>query len=236
MQTEQQEVNDGLEAPTVDSAAVMQFLTLNPEFFNQHSEVLPRLRIPHHTGAAVSLIEKQVSVLRNKCATLEHSLRDLISVARENEQLHNRLHRLIQDIISSRSLEDVMALTRDNLLSNFNADDVRFVLITAEGTADINLPDHREIPADDPGLELFADIFKKRDTRCGELSEQQQSVLFGDEELEVGSAAIIPLYHDKQLGMVVLTSKDETRFTSNKGVMFLNQLGEVLSRRVHSLL
>ena len=231
MQTEPQEISKGIKA-----SAVRQFLTVNPEFFNQHDDLLHRLRIPHHTGAAVSLVEKQVSVLRNKCATLEHSLRDLIAVARDNEQLHQRLHRLIQDIISSRSLDDVFALTRDNLQSNFNAENVHFVLITGESTAAIELPDHREIPSNDPGLELFADIFKKRETHCGELSEQQQSVLFGDCDPEVGSAAIIPLYHDGQIGMVVLTSKDETRFTSGKGVMFLNQLGEVLSRRVHSLL
>ena len=236
MQTETQELSAGIEVAVVDAAAVKQFLTLNPEFFNQHADLLQRLRVPHHTGAAVSLVEKQVSVLRNKCATLEHSLRDLISVARDNEQLHHRLHRLIQDIISSRSLADVFALTRDNLLTNFSADDVRVVLITGSSTADIELPDHREVPSSEPGLDLFADIFKKRETRCGELSEQQQSVLFGDEEIEVASAAIIPLYHDGQIGMVVLTSKDETRFESGKGVMFLNQLGEVLSRRVHSLL
>ena len=76
MQVEQTERR---EVPNADS--VLKFLTRNPDFFNQHSEVLPRLTIPHHTGQAVSLIEKQVSVLRNKCCTLENSLRDLINIS-----------------------------------------------------------------------------------------------------------------------------------------------------------
>ena len=46
---------------TLDPSAVRQYLTMNPDFFNQHSDVLPRLQIPHETGGAVSLIEKQVS-------------------------------------------------------------------------------------------------------------------------------------------------------------------------------
>ncbi len=234
MQSEQQELNDGL-----DAGAVIRFLSMNPDFFNQHAEVLPRLRIPHPTGKAVSLIEKQVSVLRSKCTNLENSLRDFISVARENEQLHQRLHCLIQEIISAQTITDVVALTRSNLLANFNADDVRVVLLTSEQSdpeaysSDIHLLNH-----DDPGVDLFAELFKHRETVCGLPVAAQMDALFGSNEspVEVGSVALIPLAHDRSLGLVVLTSKDETRFASGKGVMFLNQLGEVLSRRVQTLL
>lgn len=229
MQVEQTERRD---VPNADS--VLKFLTKNPDFFNQHSDVLPRLTIPHHTGDAVSLIEKQVSVLRNKCCTLENSLRDLISVARENEQLHQRLHGLIQDIITASSIDDVVNLTRDNLLTNFNADEVRLVLISPEANAEpgaefISLADN------DPGVALFSDIFKKRETRCGQLDDAQKQLIFGADAQDVASAAVIPLVHNRKLGLVVLASKDESRFALGKGVMFLNQLGEVLSRRVDTL-
>jgi len=220
------------DVPNAD--AVLKFLTHNPDFFNQHSDVLPRLSIPHHTGQAVSLIEKQVSVLRNKCCTLENSLRDLINVARENEQLHQRLHRLIQDIISASTIEDVVSLTRDSMLSNFNADDVRVVLISSKEKAKPE-SDYVCLPENDPGLALFNDIFKKRETRCGELGDAQRQLIFGAQAQSVASAALIPLYHNRRLGLVVLSSKDETRFALGKGIMFLNQLGEVLSRRVDSL-
>ena len=229
MQVEQTERR---EVPNADS--VLKFLTRNPDFFNQHSEVLPRLTIPHHTGQAVSLIEKQVSVLRNKCCTLENSLRDLINVARENEQLHQRLHRLIQDIITASSLDDVVNLTRDNLLANFNADDVRVVLISSDEQEE-PAADYMLLPEKDPGVALFSDIFKKRETRCGQLGDAQKQLIFGANAEDVASAAVIPLIHNRKLGLVVLASKDESRFALGKGVMFLNQLGEVLSRRVDTL-
>lgn len=229
MQVEQTERHD---VPNADS--VLKFLTRNPDFFNQHSDVLPRLTIPHHTGSAVSLIEKQVSVLRNKCCTLENSLRDLITVARENEQLHQRLHRLIQDIITASSLDDVVCLTRDNLLANFNADDVRMVLITPE-LPEEPVTDYLLLEDNDPGVALFSDIFKKGETRCGQLGDTQKQLIFGVNAEDVASAAVIPLVHNRKLGLVVLSSKDESRFALGKGVMFLNQLGEVLSRRVDTL-
>jgi len=229
MQLDQTERRD---VPNADS--VLKFLTHNPDFFNQHSEVLPRLAIPHHTGQAVSLIEKQVSVLRNKCCTLENSLRDLINVARENEQLHQRLHRLIQDIITASSIDDVVDLTRDNMLSNFNADDVRVVLISDKADESASA-DYIQLKESDPGLALFSDIFKKRETRCGELNDAQKQLVFGASAGDVASAAVIPLIHNRKLGLVILGSKDKTRFALGKGVMFLNQLGEVLSRRVDTL-
>jgi len=229
MQAEQTERRD-----VVNADNVLNFLTRNPDFFNQHSDVLPRLTIPHHTGDAVSLIEKQVSVLRNKCCTLENSLRDLINVARENEQLHQRLHRLIQDIITAQTLDDVIELTRTNLLENFNADDVRMVLV---GPKSLTTMDDACLCVEDsdPGLALFKNDFKKRETRCGQLADAQKQLIFGADVENVASAAVIPLMHQRKLGLVVLASKDESRFALGKGVMFLNQLGEVLSRRVDTL-
>lgn len=232
MQVEQTE---RLDVPNADS--VLKFLTRNPDFFNQHEEVLPRLAIPHETGQAVSLIEKQVSVLRNKCCTLENSLRDLINVARENEQLHQRLHTLIQEIITASSLEDIAKLTCDNLLTNFSADEVRLVLVSDKPQDDL-APACVFLEDSDSALELFSEIFESGETRCGELSDEQKKVIFGDdaETEEVASAALIPLVHNRKLGFVVLSSKDESRFAVGKGVMFLNQLGEMLSRRIDTLI
>jgi len=48
----------------LNDEAVLRYLTIHPEFFNNNQDLLPRLRIPHESGKAVSLIEKQVSVLR----------------------------------------------------------------------------------------------------------------------------------------------------------------------------
>lgn len=229
----QLETTERHDAPNADS--VLKFLTHNPDFFNQHSDVLPRLSIPHHTGQAVSLIEKQVSVLRNKCCTLENSLRDLINVARENEQLHQRLHGLIQDIITATSIDDLVNLSREKLVANFNADEVRFVLVSSEASEDNAGADYIRLQKNDPGLALFNGVFKKGETRCGELGDAQKQLLFGATEQKVASAAIIPLYHNRKLGLLVLASEDEKRFALGKGVMFLNQLGEVLSRRIDTL-
>lgn len=259
MQPEQSDLSNVL-----TDEAVLRFLTTNPEFFVKNQEVLPRLRIPHESGKAVSLIEKQVSVLRSKCGTLENSLRDLISVARENENLHQRLHVLLQDIVSAPSIEDIVALTRSSLRENFNADEVHVMLVAdktprakakktsgskeagksanasvsraaAARRRKLNAIDGlRVVAQNDKHLELFADLFDSGDTQCGLPAAEHMECFVGKEFSNIASAALIPLYHERQLGVVMLTSRDESRFAVGKGVMFLNQLGELLSRRIHS--
>lgn len=124
MQLEKTDVEQELSAE-----AVYQYLIQQPDFFINHHDILSRLQVPHESGGAVSLIEKQVSVLRGRCTHLEKSLYDLIAVARQNETVHQRLHSLIQEIITAKSLNDIVSLTRECLQENFNADNIYWMLI-----------------------------------------------------------------------------------------------------------
>ena len=42
---------------------VISYLRLDPDFFQRHSTLLSELNLPHDTGGAVSLIERQVAIL-----------------------------------------------------------------------------------------------------------------------------------------------------------------------------
>ncbi len=245
---------------------VLRFLSENPSFFEDYDSILPRLRIPHRSGSATSLIERQVSVLRERCEGLEANLRDFIVVARENENLHGRMHALMQDIVSARSLKQVLKLTQDNLANNFHADGVHILLAgqapkpaakrlktaagknggkaaartpttrrKASGAAAALPPGTRILPAEHELFTLFDDLFDAGRTRCGMPSANQLQAVAGDDQANVASAALIPLDYRRRLGVIMLTSRDVERFASGKGVMFLDQFGGLLSRRLHGM-
>ena len=86
----------------------------------------------------------------------------------------------------------------------------------------------------DKRVRQFDELFMGNETQCGMPSEDQLQAMIGNDHCDVGSAAIIPLQYERKLGVIMLTSRDEMRFGATKGVMFLNQMGELLSRRIHT--
>lgn len=234
---------------------VVGYLKSNPEFFVQNQDIFSRLKIPHETGAAISLIEKQVSVLRGRCGHLENSLRDLISVARENENLNQRLHKLIQQVISVATIEEITSLIQNSLRENFSAEDVHIMLIAAaprrvsrkkkaDGAAKpvdrtrVNRPQQVQgatvVSHNDRRVRAFTKLFAGSSTQCGMPADDQLKAILGKDHAHVASAALIPLHYQRKLGVIMLTSRDESRFAAGRGVMFLDQLGELLGRRIHS--
>ena len=84
--------------------AVHDFLAAHPDFFERHSTLLGSLILPHASGAAVSLVERQVSVLRQKELKLKRQLKELIEVARENDVLAAEIHELTLQLMSADDL------------------------------------------------------------------------------------------------------------------------------------
>src|SRR5688572_32023240 len=82
----------GVEIAEVDEAAVASYLAATPEFFDRHAQLLAKIRLPDtRSGAStVSLLERQVGVLRERNRELERKVKDFVDVARENDALGAR--------------------------------------------------------------------------------------------------------------------------------------------------
>ncbi len=98
---------ENLEANTVTKDMVSDYLKNNPEYFNEHPEILSELRIPHESGSAVSLVERQVSVLREQNDQARKRLHELIEIARQNEDLARRMHQLALTLMDADDPKDI---------------------------------------------------------------------------------------------------------------------------------
>jgi len=207
---------------------VASYLRKNPDFLDEHPDVLETLEINHRSGPAVSLIERQVEQLRASNGEMTKQLNRLVQVASENEKLMSRLHQLTLELMSIGSRQDFFTHLGNSLLSDFNADILQICLFDRE-TASAAGEDVIGIEADDPGLEQFKALLEKDQTVCGRLSEGKLEFLFGSKARWVQSTALIPLGENGAVGMMAIGSSDPARFYPGMGTLFLDLLANVIS-------
>ncbi len=207
------------------------YLEQNPDFFERHSALLGSLRLPHVAGGTVSLVEKQVSVLRQKDLKLERQLKELLEVARANDTLAGKIHHLALQLLGAEDLTATLTAIEETLRTGFAADQSILILFgDPEVFADVNvgrffLPVER----DDDSVKAFDTFLNGSGPRCGQVRDAQRDFLFGRETDEVGSTAMIPLGPKSELGFLAVGSNDAERFHPGMSIDFLTRLGELVT-------
>ena len=73
---------------------VVRFLQENPDFFDEHAELLAQVHVQHPHGThAIPLSDRQVISLREKNRTLEAKLSELIHFGEENDAVSEKIGR-----------------------------------------------------------------------------------------------------------------------------------------------
>lgn len=213
---------------------VADYLRTHPEFFEQHHGLLDGLSIPHRTGGsgAVSLIERQVSTLRQKNLQLERKLRDLVDIARSNDELADKVHVLATALMAAGTRAHVVEVAEELLRSSFNADQSVLVLFEwSDGEFD-EFVRHgrflRTVPRDDVSLNPFKTFLKGSESRCGKIRDTQRKFLFADDADDIGSAALVPLGEHATTGFLAIGSRDADYFNPGMSMDFLGRLGDLL--------
>jgi uncharacterized protein len=211
--------------------AVCDFLEANPDFFERHSDLLSSLRLPHVSGGAVSLVERQVSVLRQKDLKLERKLKDLIDVARVNDTLSTKMHQLTLQLLAARDIGTTLEAIETALRTGFNAD--LSVLVLFADPADFASVKagrfFKPVERDSESLKAFSTFVKGSGPRCGQVRDSQRDFLFGRETDEVGSAALVPLGNKSEVGFLAIGSADANRFHPGMSMDFLSKLGDLVA-------
>lgn len=224
-------IEDSAEAQEQQLATDLELISLireNADILQRHPELLAVLEVPHETGKAVSLIERQVGVLREKIQQQDDRLCELMDVARDNERLAQSRHGLALNLLSSHDLDDVVSTVLD-VLSNQLAADFAVVKLFSNDQQRIDQSSGLFVGASDEALNAFKTMLEHKNTVCGKATKEQKDFLFGDIADSIKSVAIIPLVAGANLGLIGLGSNDINRFNPSMGTDFLAQIGELIS-------
>lgn len=190
---------------------VKTFLEEHPDFLVEHPDLLETLQVPHGLdGPAVSLVERQVQVLRDRQAQSRQRLAELVRNARDNEALVGRVHALALRLLHAQDAAGVAAQTEASMHEDF---DVRPARLLAAA----------DIP---PAVRALVASGKPR---CGQLREDDRIALLGDASAGIASMALVPVGVDCRHGLLALGSTDAARFHPGMGTAFLERIGELVA-------
>jgi uncharacterized protein YigA (DUF484 family) len=210
---------------------VHDYLSSHPDFFERHATLLSTMNLSHSSGKAVSLIERQVSILRQKDLRLERQLKELIQVARENDVLAAKIHELTLRLIAAADLGGTIAAVEEALRSGFSADQTVLILFgSAELFDDIDAGRFlRVLQREDETLGPFNTFLEGSSARCGRIRDSQREFLFRQDANDIGSAALVPLGKDAEIGFFAVGSVDSDHYHPGMSIDFLTRLGDLIA-------
>jgi uncharacterized protein YigA (DUF484 family) len=224
--------------------AVARYLDEHADFFERHPETLARLKLAHDGGArTVSLIERQVQVLRVREQDAERRLRELVTIARENDVLGSRLHRLAMALIETPTRDEALDAAIELLRAEFRLEAVA-VRVGAEAPLAGSRPEY--VAADDRRMTALLTLLNAGRPLCAARGEAPDGAargarhdlasdgallafVFGGAADEIRSSAFVPLIDRGPRGVLALGSRDPLRFHAGMGTAYLTRLGELLS-------
>jgi hypothetical protein len=211
--------------------AVHDYLATHPEFFEDNPRLLSVLDLPHSSGGAVSLVERQVSVLRQKDLKLERQLKELISVARANDVLAAKIHELTLQLMAASDLSASILALEEAMRSGFGADQsVLIVFGDPDAFTDIDAGRFfRVLGRKDALLKPFNTFLNGSGPRCGKIRDSQREFLFHKDAEEIGSAALVPIGKGAEIGFLAVGSTDSDRFHPGMSIDFLTRLGDLIA-------
>ncbi len=211
---------------------VVNYLRQHPEFFKRHEMLLQDLHIPHQQAGTISLVERQTAILRQQNRSMCAQIDELIDTARHNDLQFDKARRLVINLLEAHNLDEAIVAIDEGLCQDFNGDVVQLILFGDPKTLRANNLKVVNKEAAEPHL---ADLIESDWAICGSLNDKEREFLFGQRANNVLSAAAVPLAQGNAIGLLAIGSHEANYFHSSMGTLFLNYIGDVLSRVLYRL-
>ncbi len=206
---------------------VAQYLRDNPQFFNDNSDQLLDIHIPHpHEDKVISLTERQLLALRDENRILQSKLLELISFGEENDVISEKIHRLSIALISTSNVTELLQTMNYSLREDFA---VPYIALRLWNMACVNKAEQDLVEFTETSADSHAIAEGLAQPYCGTHLADDVEKWFGDDASKLNSFAMIPIYSTQSIGLLVLGTPEETRFYPEMGTLHLKRLGELIS-------
>ena len=206
---------------------IAEYLQANPGFFQQYSSLLSEMSLPHpQSGQAISLVERQASVLRERIKSMELKLAELLRHGQENDAIAASIQQWIRGLFLHSDSPSLPRFLADSLARVFTVPQVGIGLWKV---ADAYQDENWVVSDQD---DYVSQIDRLSRPICGHASTSSSVVLLPEAGRDAESIAVLPLrvgISPEAFGVLVLGSPDSRRFSPDLGVAFLERISEIAS-------
>ncbi|MCB1645133.1 MAG: DUF484 family protein [Pseudomonadales bacterium] len=220
-------INHEPEEPVLTTDQVADFLLDNPGFFIERDDLLIRMELPHNHGQAVSLVEKQVALLRERNRDMRRQLEELINAAKANNEIFNKCERLFLELLDATSSTEFFQALEKSFKRDFRCS-AYSLIVFSEQAQQIN---HFTYTAPISDVrEYVGNLMKARNATLGVLRPAEQDYLFRHASDKVKSAAVLTVKTTEPIALLAIGSAEVQYFQANMGTIFINFIANVLAR------
>jgi uncharacterized protein YigA (DUF484 family) len=212
---------------TLQAQDIAQYLADHPDFFDQHPELLAGMQLPHpHNGQAISLVERQSLMLRDRIKSLELRNAEMVRHGQENDAIADKLVNWTRALLLESDPAQLPGTLIDELKRVF---DVPHAGLRLWNAAPAVAGQECALPVESDTISLANSM---RVPFCGPNVGFEAASWLDESDAAVQSLAMVPLRvgaDPKTFGLLVLGSADKDRFDVTMGTAFLERIAELAS-------
>lgn len=194
---------------------VAEWLRATPGFFERYASLLNEIRLKHpHEDRAISLQERQMTLLRTQNQELNRRLSEMLHFGSRNDKTQQSLVAWLLRLMAANIKTDVDSAITAGLAEVFEVESAQLLLPNTAFGPWIDTPlcgSVKELAS--ASVDLLA-------TQVTIDPEWQSMVAIG---LPLGKSVCAA----QSPAVLLLASKDETRFTADMGAFYLRQIAEL---------
>ena len=215
----------------IGTEEVIEFLKANPDFFEENADILADLNFVHETsGGAVSLIQRQVELLRNHLSQNREKLSELARNAKHNESLLKRFQELCVALATAEDHNHTLNILQRTICLDFGLSLLEVLVV--EGTWEN--PGEQIVELSKEDYRTFSSSIYNLPIYLGKAPDKLRETVLAEKNELARSTALIKINYAKHEGYILIGSKDEHHFQDDMGTEFVNFIGDyvnaVLSR------
>lgn len=210
---------------------VRDYLTDHPNFFEENPDTLEAINVSHDSGKAISLVERQITIMRDKNKAISAQVEQLIGTAKNNDQLLAKTNHLVLNLIKAEDLNSLIKTLDASLKNDFNTE---FYSLTLIDKGVFTSKTSANLISEEDAKSKISSLLSAQKAVSGVLREEQINLLFKQPTSSIASVIAIPLNSPEPLGILALGSSDADFYSHDIGTVFIDYIGALLNELIPS--